>query len=41
MVAGNNTPEVVGKATNNSEAIMLILAKNIYKRNCAKFEALK
>jgi hypothetical protein len=41
VVAGNNTPEVVGKATNNSEAIMLILAKNIYKRNCAKFEALK
>lgn len=41
LIGGNHTPEVVGKATNNSEAIMLILAKSIYKRNCAKFEAMK
>jgi hypothetical protein len=41
LVGGNHTPEVVGKATNNSEAIMLILAKSIYRKNCAKFEALK
>jgi hypothetical protein len=40
-VDGNTTPEIVGKATNNSEAIMLVLAKSTYKKNCARFEPIK
>ena len=40
-VDGNTTPETIGKATNNSEAILLILSKSTYKKQCFKFEAMK
>ena len=40
-VDGNTIPEIVGKADNYSDAIMLILAKITYKKYCIKFESLK